>query len=319
MRIETTMKHKIILDTDPGIDDAMAIFFAFQSPDIDVLGLTTVFGNVPAVMAAKNALSLCELAEVDIPVCTGVAMPWVGPESKYAHFVHGDDGFGNINHPAPVGKVDPRSSAEFIVEMARKYPGEITIVAVGPLGNLALALRLEPELPKLVKAVNIMGGAAFVPGNVTPVAEANIWNDANAAEIVLAADWTLNMFGLDVTYDLPFAPNFTNILAQKNPKLGGFIEKAAKFYMDFYSQGKETRQCYFHDAFPIAYIVDPTLFEMTPGNVRVSTDSLNRGQTSFAPYGTTMSPDWLEASSINVATAVDHPRLTDLLVNRYAL
>ena len=91
------MTHKIILDTDPGIDDAMAIFFAFQSPDIEVLGLTTVFGNVPVDMSAKNAVTLCKLAEQDIPVTKGVGMPWVGPESSYAHFVHGDDGFGNIN------------------------------------------------------------------------------------------------------------------------------------------------------------------------------------------------------------------------------
>lgn len=313
------MKHKIILDTDPGIDDAMAIFFAFQSPDIEVLGLTTVFGNVPVTMAAKNALSLCELAKVDIPVCKGVGMPWVGPESTYAHFVHGDDGFGNINHPDPIGQIDPRSSAQFIVEMARKYPGEITLCAVGPLGNLALALRLEPELPKLLKAVNIMGGAAFVAGNVTPVAEANIWNDAYAAEIVFAADWKVNMFGLDVTYDLPFPPNFTSVLAEKNPSLGGFIKKAAEFYTDFYSKGKDTRQCYFHDAFPIAYIVEPSLFEMTAGNVRVSTDALNRGQTSFAPFGSTASPEWLNASVIKVATKVDHPKITDLFINTYAL
>ncbi|MDT0583294.1 MULTISPECIES: nucleoside hydrolase [Alteromonadaceae] len=313
------MTHKIILDTDPGIDDAMAIFFAFQSPDIEVLGLTTVYGNVPVTMAAQNALSLCELANMDIPVCKGVAMPWVGPESTYAHFVHGDDGFGNINHPAPKGQLDPRSSAEFIVEMARKYPGEITLVAVGPLGNLALALRLEPELPKLLKAVNLMGGAAFVPGNVTPVAEANIWNDAYAAEIVFAADWKLNMFGLDVTYDLPFPPNFTQVLAEKNPTLGGFVERSSEFYTDFYSEGKETRQCFFHDAFPIAYIVDPSLFELTEGNVRVSTDSLNKGQTIFAPYGSTASPDWTNAASINVATKVDHPRLTQMFIDTYAL
>ena len=134
------MTHKIIIDTDPGIDDAMAIFFAFQSPDIEVLGLTSVFGNVPVDMAAQNALTLCELAGKDIPVCKGVGMPWVGAESGYAHFVHGDDGFGNINFPPSKGTLDPRSSAQFIVDMARQYPGEITIAAIGPLGNLALAL-----------------------------------------------------------------------------------------------------------------------------------------------------------------------------------
>ena len=313
------MTHKIILDTDPGIDDAMAIFFAFQAKEIEVLGLTTVYGNVPAEMAAQNGLALVELAGLDIPVCKGVARPWVGEESTYAHFVHGDDGFGNINHPPTTRTLDPRPSAQFIIDMARKYPGEITIVAVGPLGNLALALRLEPALPSLVKAVNIMGGAAFVPGNVTPIAEANIWNDAYAAEIVFAADWEVNMFGLDVTYDVPFKPEFIESLATVNPVLGGFVAKAAKFYSDFYSQGKEERVCFFHDAFPIAYLLQADLFEMTPGHMRIGTDNLHKGQTSFAPKNTTMSSFWLDTNMLNVATKVNHAALSQLFVNTYAL
>lgn len=312
------MTHKIILDTDPGIDDAMAIFFAFQAKEIEVLGLTTVFGNVAVDMSAQNALSLVELAKLDIPVCKGVSMPWIGPESTYAYFVHGEDGFGNINHPAPKGSLDPRSSAEFIVEMARKYPGEITICAVGPLGNLALALRLEPELPSLIKAVNIMGGAAFVPGNVTPLAEANIWNDAHAADIVFSAGWEINMFGLDVTYDVPFTPTFMQSLAKANPLLGGFVEEASKFYTQFYSQGKDSEECFFHDAFPIAYIMQAQLFEMTTGNMRIGTDELDRGQTGFAPIGSTQSPLWLNSHKVNVATAVDHDKLTQLFIDTYA-
>ncbi|GAB5380879.1 MAG: nucleoside hydrolase [Aliiglaciecola sp.] len=313
------MTHKIILDTDPGIDDAMAIFFAFQSPDIEVLGLTTVYGNVPVTMSARNALTLCELAEQDIPVTQGVGMPWVGPESGYAHFVHGDDGFGNIDFPASQRDLDPRSSAQFIVDMARQHPGEITLVAIGPLGNLALALRLEPNLPQLVKGVAIMGGAAFVKGNVTPVAEANIWNDAHAAEIVFAADWDLKMFGLDVTNAVPFTPDFMDDLELRNQKLGGFVKKSSEFYTDFYSQGRDDRVCFFHDAMPLAYLVNPELFEMTRGHARVSTDPLNRGQTSVAPIGTTMSPLWLEASQIDVATKVDHERLRQLYLDTYAL
>lgn len=311
------MTQKIIIDTDPGIDDTMAIFFAFQSPEFEVLGLTTVFGNVPVFMAAQNALSLVELAELDIPVCKGVAMPHVGPESTYAYFVHGDDGLGNIDHPAPTSTLDARSSAQFIIDMARKYPGEVNLVAVGPLGNLALALKLEPELPSLIKAVYIMGGSAFAPGNVTPVAEANIWNDAFAAEIVFAAPWKVNMFGLDVTYDLPFAPDFTAKLAKQNPKLGGFVQKTAEFYSDFYSKGKAERVCYFHDAFPLAYMLDPSLFTMTPGHIRVGTDPLHRGQTSFAPVGSTTSELWLNTPLVNVATHVDHPRLTQLFIDVY--
>jgi len=314
------MAHKIILDTDPGIDDAMAIFFAFQSPDIELLGLTTVYGNVPVTMAAQNALTLCELAgKNDIPVTKGVGMPWVGEESTYAHFVHGEHGFGHIKPEPPKGELDPRSSAQFIVDMARKYPGEITLVAIGPLGNLALALRLEPELPKLVKGVSIMGGAAFVPGNVTPVAEANIWNDAHAAEIVCAADWDLVMFGLDVTNDVPFAPTFVDVLAEKNPTLGGFVQESAQFYMDFYSQNREDRVCFFHDAFPIAHLRHPELFELTEGHVRVGTGSLDRGQTVVAPKGTTPSPLWNDANTIRVATKVDHSKLEKLFIDTYAL
>ena len=313
------MAHKIILDTDPGIDDAMAIFFAFQSPNIDVLGLTTVFGNVPVEMSARNAVTLCDLAGQDIPVTKGVGIPWVGPESTYAHFVHGADGFGEIDFPASDKPLDPRSSAQFIVDTVRANPGEVTIVAIGPLGNLALALRLEPELPKLVKGVNIMGGAAFVRGNVTPVAEANIWNDAHAADIVFSADWDLTMFGLDVTNNVPFDPSFMDTLASKNEKLGGFVQQSSKFYTDFYSQNREDRVCFFHDAFPLAYMIDASLFEITEGHARVSTDSLNRGQTSVAPEGTTASPLWLDAKKIKVATGVDHGRLTQLFIDTYAL
>ena len=313
------MAHKIILDTDPGIDDAMAIFFAFQSPDIEVLGLTTVYGNVPVTMAAQNALTLCEIAGKDIPVTKGVGMPWVGPESTYAHFVHGEHGFGHIKPEAPKTELDPRSSAQFIVDMARKYPGEITIVAIGPLGNFALARRLEPELPKLVKGVSIMGGAAFVPGNVTPVAEANIWNDAHAAEIVFAADWELTMFGLDVTNFTPFSPAFVEKLEEKNNTLGGFVKESAQFYMDFYSQNREDRVCFFHDAFPIAHLRHPELFELTEGHVRVGTGTLDRGQTVVAPKGTTPSPLWNEANTIKVATKVDHKKLEQLFIDTYAL
>jgi len=311
-------QHKIILDTDPGIDDAMAVFFAFQSPDIDVLGLTTVYGNVPVSMSAQNALRLCDIAQQhDVPVTQGVGMPWVGPESTYAHFVHGDNGFGDIAVADPTRELDPRSSAQFIVDTVKANPGEVTLVAVGPLGNLALALRLCPELPSLVKQVYIMGGAAFVKGNVTPVAEANIWNDAHAAEIVFGASWPLTMFGLDVTYDIPFAPDFVDILADQHPVMGGFVRDASQFYMDFYSQDHPERVCYFHDVFPLAYLIQPDLFEFVTGHARVGTGELDRGQTVIALPGSTMSPLWTEAQQVHVATKVDHARLTQLFVDTY--
>lgn len=316
------MAEKIIIDTDPGIDDAMAIFFAFQSPDLDVLGLTSVFGNVPVTMAARNALTLCEIADVDIPVCLGMKHPWVGPESKYAHFVHGEDGFGNINHPSSERELDPRSSAQFIIDTAKQYPGEVTLVAIGPLTNVAQALKLEPELPKLLKGVVIMGGAAQVPGNVTPVAEANIWNDPYAADIVFSADWPMTMIGLDVTYAVSYSQEYLSKMAEVNPSMGGFVQKAAQFYTKFYSevfQNSEEEVCYFHDAMALAYVIDPSLFDIKQGRFRVATDPLCFGQTTFAPLDKMMAPLWESAPVMQAALAVDSERLKALFMDTYAL
>lgn len=312
------MAEKIILDTDPGIDDAMAIFFALQAQEIDVLGFTTVFGNVPVTMAAQNMLRLCDIAQVDLPVCQGVAMPWVGPESTYAHFVHGDNGFGDIALQAPRHQLDQRHAAQFIIETCKANPGEVSLVAIGPLGNLALALHLEPDLPKYVKQVLIMGGAAFVPGNVTPLAEANIWNDPHAAKKVFAADWSVKMFGLDVTTSVHFDPDFTARLAACNPRFGGFVQAAAEFYMDFYSQGSDTRFCCFHDSFPLAYLLQPDLFTFTSGNANVGVAELDRGQTSIAANNRTPSPLWLSQPEVAAATSVDGQALTELLLTTYA-
>lgn len=315
------MAEKIIIDTDPGIDDAMAIFFAFQSPDLDVLGLTATFGNVPLDMAARNALTLCEVAGKDIPVCAGVKFPWVGPESTYAHFVHGDDGFGNINHPSSNKELDPRSGAQFIIDMAKKYPGEVTVVAIGPLGNLALALKMEPEITKLLKGVVIMGGAAQVPGNVTPVAEANIWNDPYAADIVFSAEWPLVMIGLDVTYAVSFNQTYLQGLADANPTMGGFVHKASQFYVKFYSsvfQQKDEEVCYFHDAMALAYVIDPSLFEVKMGHFRVATDPLCYGQTTFAPEDKMITPEWENAPKMGAALKVNGERLSKLFMDTYS-
>ena len=194
-------RTKVIYDTDPGVDDAMALYFALAHPAIDVIGITTTFGNVSVEQAAINALYLTAIAGRTIPVTKGVAVPWCKPQETPPAHIHGADGLGNLaTRQAISAQLDPRSSAQFIVDMARAHPGEITLVAVGPLGNLSLALMLEPRLPQLVREVIIMGGSVLEPGNVSPVAEANIWNDPHAADRVFAAGWKLTMVGLDVTH-----------------------------------------------------------------------------------------------------------------------
>ena len=133
-----TLPHKVIFDTDPGVDDAMALYFALAHPDIEVLGITTTFGNVTVQQAATNALYLCALAGRRIPVTQGVARPWVKAGEAPPAYIHGADGLGNLlQRIAVTDTLDPRSSAQFIVDMARAQPGQITLVAVGPLGNLS--------------------------------------------------------------------------------------------------------------------------------------------------------------------------------------
>ena len=163
------MTIKLILDTDPGIDDAMAIFYAIGHPDIDLVGFTSIFGNVRADEAALNALRLLEFAGVTADVAQGATQPLEMPANTPSYHVHGDDGMGNANLPAPVGRPISQRAAEYIVEKLNAHPGEITLAAVGPVTNLALALQLDPSIVHKVKQVIVMGGAARAPGNVTPV------------------------------------------------------------------------------------------------------------------------------------------------------
>ncbi len=194
--------HKVIFDTDPGVDDAMALLFLHQHPEIALLGITTVFGNASVETTTRNALYLKDRWQIPAPVSQGVgetidpARPPVG----WPTFIHGDDGLGNIGVPEMVaGRPDPRPAHRFLIETIRANPGEITLVAVGRMTNLARALKDDPDIAGLVKQVVIMGGAFDVPGNITPAAEANIHGDPEAADIVFGASWPVVAVGLDVT------------------------------------------------------------------------------------------------------------------------
>lgn len=274
------MTHKIILDTDPGIDDAMAIFTAMAHSDIELLGLTTTYGNVSVEQATQNALTLVEMAGADIPVAKGVAKPMQQKPLPYPDFVHGSDGFGNLHLPPPQHQAIQQSAAEYIVEQVLKHPHEITLVAIGPLGNLAAALQLEPKITKLVKQVVIMGGLLKSgSGNVSPVAEANILGDPHAAEMVMAADWSVTMVGLDVTHEITLSSQLFADIAEQNPKVGSFMQDATRFYIDFYSSIRDIGGCHGHDVLAIAYVVQPELFETVTGSICVATEGVAAGQT----------------------------------------
>jgi inosine-uridine nucleoside N-ribohydrolase len=277
--------RKVIFDTDPGVDDAMALYYALAHPDIEVIGITTTFGNVLVAQATTNALYLCALADRQVPVAQGASRPLVKTPEPPPDFIHGADGLGNLTQRWPTtGLADPRPAAQFIVDLVRKFPGEVSLVAVGPLGNLAAALQLDPELPTLVHEVILMGGTVIESGNVSPVAEANIWNDPHAADIVFTAGWPLTMVGLDVTHQviLPLAL-FEQIAMHHHHPATDTLAHAVAFYTGFYSQHDLVvglvNGCYGHDVLAFVVLTNPELFTLQTGRVRVAVDGLAQGQT----------------------------------------
>jgi len=275
--------RRVILDADPGIDDAMAIVFALRSPALEVLGITTVFGNADIEVGTANALRLVELVGRNVPVARGAAHPLIQPKAPPPAFVHGADGLGNIAAPPPAGKPIDASAAAFIVTTARLHPGEVTLVAVGRLTNLALALALEPRLPALVKEVVLMGGSAWARGNVTPVAEANIWGDPHAADIVFGAPWKVTMVGLDVTTRVRLTDDRLQRMAAKDPRVGDFMYRISRFYKQFHDSTGVSGGFYVHDPSAVAFAIDPSLFSTEPAPVRVVTEGIAIGQTIAAP------------------------------------
>jgi purine nucleosidase len=197
----TGKKRTLLVDCDTGVDDAVALFYLLADPDVEICGITTVFGNVSAGLAARNSLWALDVTghTGEVPVAKGCEVPLVGGSPDLGTHVHGDAGLGGVEIADPDGLLSSQSGPELIVQLARERPGEIHLLATAPLTNLAVALRLEPGLPRLVDGVTIMGGAALVPGNVTPAAEANVWHDPEAAQAVLSAPWPTTLVPLDVT------------------------------------------------------------------------------------------------------------------------
>jgi uridine nucleosidase len=311
------MPKKIIIDTDPGVDDSMAILFAFNSPEVEIVGLTAIFGNVHTDLGTQNALRLVEFAgQPSVPVAHGADLPLIVPLEYVADFVHGRDGLGNTNQPPPQGKAIDKPAAQFIAEMVMANPGEITLVPVGPLTNLALALALEPRLADHVAEVVVMGGAATVNGNVTPAAEANIIHDPHAADVVFTARWPVAMVGLDVTMKTIMSEAYLASLKSSGSRTGQFIYDISRFYQEFHRQyGMEG--IHTHDPSALAYVIDPSLFKTEQGPVRVVTEGIASGQTLMDRrqrwQGTHA---WTDIPAAKVCLDVDSERLLTLYHKR---
>lgn len=272
------MRQKVIIDTDPGIDDAMAIHMGFADPRLEIVGLTTIFGNVTGAQATRNALHLAEMAHYPAAVAGGASIPLQRDPQPPADFVHGAEGFGDVPAPAPHRVADPRDAARYLVESCAAAPGEIIICAVGPLTNLAAALALDADIARTAGRVVVMGGSAARHGNVSPCAEANIWNDPHAADAVFAADWDVTMVGLDVTEKTQCTPADFAVIADRSPIIGGFLKDATAFYFDFHEAKTGQRICFMHDPSALMAITAPELFgfEATPISVVCEGEDIGR-------------------------------------------
>jgi inosine-uridine nucleoside N-ribohydrolase len=314
---------RVIIDTDPGIDDAAALFLALTSPELSVEAITTVYGNGPVEICTQNTLRILNAAgRLEIPVYQGAARPLLRePTPGWASQVHGQDGLGNINYPRPAGHypVAGRPAAVEIIERVMASQGEITMLALGRMTNLALAMSLEPGLAGSVAQIIVMGGAVAVPGNASPVASANLYEDPEAASILYKSGAPLVQVGLDVCNQVEITSSQLLQIEQAGTTTTRLLSAATPFLQSYYrSQGllRERDGVRYNDLSAAAYAIDPTLFQAMGYPVSIETHSeLARGQTVVDRRA--LSPDsGNESAKVRVCLEVDAERLSSLFTQR---
>ncbi|MCL4455712.1 MAG: nucleoside hydrolase [Deinococcus sp.] len=313
------MPQKIIFDTDPGHDDAIAIMLALASPELEMLGITTTFGNVALEKTTRNALVVRELLGKTVPVYAGAERPLLR-ERISAENVHGHSGLETTSPHGlsegpdlqePQGRAEAQHAALFIIQKVLEHPGKVTLVSVGPLTNLALAMRLEPKIVPAIKQIVLMGGSLYL-GNTTPAAEFNILCDPHAAKIVFDSGAPLTMFGLNLTHQTLATPE----RIARFRALGTRVGEVAAALLDFFRQHYQRRYGYegaaLHDPATIAYLVQPDLFKLRPMFVEVdSTPGPGFGRTVCDYWQVTEKP-----ANCQVALEADAEGFFELLVER---
>ncbi len=286
---------KLIIDTDPGVDDALAIALAAALPEVEIAGLTTIFGNTFVEQSSRNARYLLDMLGVDAPVAEGARLPDGASTYEPSANVHGPEGFGDLDVVPEVGKNDPRPAAEFLCDLAAQNPGELVVCAIGPLTNIANALKLDRGFAENLGRLVIMGGAFNCPGNITPQAEANIYHDALAADAVFASDLNMSMVGLNATMQTLLTVEDFAQMAATAPKVGGFVNRISQFYLEFYRSVGVTEGCPMHDATAILACTNPERFTFMPAGLQVSTKAADYGATIEHP----------DRTPVQIARAVD--------------
>ncbi|MBJ7603017.1 MAG: nucleoside hydrolase [Candidatus Dormibacteraeota bacterium] len=259
----------VLLDCDTGIDDALAILYLANSGLCDLVAVGSVHGNVTALTGARNTIRVLDVAGLSgIPVVVGADRPLAQPVDISAH-IHGDDGLGNTSQPVPSAEPTQGEAAQQIIRLARERPGELTLLAIGPLTNLGLALLLDPDLPKLIPHVVVMGGAAVAPGNVTTHAEANIWHDPEAADLVFTAGWPVTMVGLDVTMKALLSEADQKRIEHSQRDTARFCWDILQFYLDRYQEFMGLRTCALHDPLAAGIALDRSFATYRKTQLRV--------------------------------------------------
>jgi len=273
-----TERQPLILDVDTGIDDAAALALAVNSPEIELLAVATVAGNVDITQTTDNTLRvLAWLGAAEVPVHRGASRPLIKPHQDAA-FVHGTNGLGNATFPESDAGIGKDRGPAAIVRLAMARPGEITLVCVGPLTNLAIALNVEPTLVSLLKRVVIMGGSFFNPGNITPFAEFNIFVDPEAAAQVFCAGFAeITLVGLDASHQTTLTRDEWDSASRQENEPASLLSRV--YAQSFTTRGKS--DCYLHDPLALAIAVDPTLAGYATGQASVELDSDRRGQTTL--------------------------------------
>ena len=302
----------VILDCDPGHDDALAIAVAGRHAEL--LGITTVAGNVGLPLTTRNALAMRRVLRLDVPVHAGSPRPLVA-ELRTAEFIHGASGLDGPALPDDLGEPDSRDAVAFIIDTVRGRPGEVWLVATGPLTNVALALRAAPDLAERLAGISLMGGG--IPwGNVTPAAEFNVWVDPEAADAVFHSGVRLVMAGLNVTHQWPIGPDERARIRERGGAVSAFCADLLDFYGAAYARAfSGVPAGPLHDPIAVLALTHPDLLESVPRHVVVElTGTHTRGMTlaDLRDVGVGAEPN------VEVLTRIDAPAATELLVETLA-
>lgn len=274
---------KVVFDTDPGIDDAMALLYLHGSEILDLLGITTVTGNAAVEQCTRNALYLCEQFNIDVPVYAGAEGNVAGRvRTEFPDFVHGRNGLADIDvktsrRPAQL------SASEYLSDVARRHPGEVTIIAVGQLTNVALAIRADAAFARQVREIIFMGGACHCEGNVSRWAEANAAGDPEAAAIVFGSGIPLTLVGLDVTMQTRMTPAYIDLMCEECPGAASFLRAVTAVYGDHYRTEHGLEAFPVHDASAVACAEAPQFFTMERGLLDCVRSGDQLGRTLFLP------------------------------------